>query len=99
MDLDIQLLQDGIDGFIKDLRKLPRDARALSVAVFLEGHLKEFKDSLPLLVDLKNEALRERLDLQNILKRLVLLDVNLSVDFNTVCLSQALERADGANRN
>ncbi|XP_053336632.1 dynein axonemal heavy chain 10 [Clarias gariepinus] len=60
VDLDIQLLQDGIDGFIKDLRKLPRDARALSVAVFLEGHLKEFKDSLPLLVDLKNEALRER---------------------------------------
>lgn len=60
VDLDIQLLQDGVDGFIKTVRQLPKDVRALPVAFFLEGRMKEFKESLPLLLDLKNEALRER---------------------------------------
>ncbi|KAG9351776.1 hypothetical protein JZ751_023027 [Albula glossodonta] len=59
-NLDIHLLQEGIEGFIKTLRKLPKDVRTLPVAFFLEGRMKEFKDSLPLLVDLKDEALRER---------------------------------------
>ncbi|XP_066511362.1 dynein axonemal heavy chain 10-like isoform X1 [Hoplias malabaricus] len=60
VNLNIQLLQEGTEGFIKSLRKLPKDVRALPVAFFLEGRMKEFKDSLPLLLDLKNEALRER---------------------------------------
>ncbi|KAK3539191.1 hypothetical protein QTP86_029601 [Hemibagrus guttatus] len=60
VNLNIQLLQEGVEGFIKNLRKLPKDVRALPVAFFLEGHLKEFKESLPLLLDLKNEALRDR---------------------------------------
>ncbi|XP_009299843.1 dynein axonemal heavy chain 10 [Danio rerio] len=60
VNLDIQLLQEGIDGFIKSLRKLPKDARALPVSFFLEGRMKEFRESLPLLLDLKNKALRER---------------------------------------
>ncbi|KAJ8266677.1 hypothetical protein GJAV_G00133350 [Gymnothorax javanicus] len=59
-NLDIHLLQEGIEGFMKRLRKLPKDVRSLPVAFFLEGRMKEFKDSLPLLVDLKDEALRER---------------------------------------
>lgn len=65
MNLNIQLLQEGVEGFIKELRKLPKDVRALPVAFFLEGHLKEFRESLPLLLDLKNEALRDRLKLKN----------------------------------
>ncbi|CAJ1068269.1 LOW QUALITY PROTEIN: dynein heavy chain 10%2C axonemal [Xyrichtys novacula] len=60
VDLDIQLLQEGVEGFTKRLRRLPKDVRGLPVAFFLEGRLKEFKESLPLLLDLKNEALRER---------------------------------------
>ncbi|KAJ8284497.1 hypothetical protein COCON_G00033470 [Conger conger] len=59
-NLDIQVLQEGIEGFIRSLRKLPKEVRSLPVAFFLEGRMKEFKDSLPLLVDLKDEALRER---------------------------------------
>lgn len=66
MNLNIQLLQEGVEGFIKNLRKLPKDVRALPVAFFLEGHLKEFKESLPLLLDLKNEALRDRLKPQSV---------------------------------
>lgn len=60
VDLNIHLLQEGIEGFIKKLRKLPKDVRALPVASFLEVRMKEFRDSLPLLLDLKNEALRDR---------------------------------------
>ncbi|XP_044232976.1 dynein axonemal heavy chain 10 isoform X2 [Thunnus albacares] len=60
VDLNIQLLQDGVEGFIKSLRQLPKDVRALPVAFFLEGRMKEFRESLPLLLDLKNESLRDR---------------------------------------
>uniref|UniRef100_A0A7N6BU42 AAA+ ATPase domain-containing protein n=1 Tax=Anabas testudineus TaxID=64144 RepID=A0A7N6BU42_ANATE len=60
VDLNIQVLQEGVEGFIKRLRQLPKDVRALPVAFFLEGRMKEFKESLPLLLDLKNEALRDR---------------------------------------
>uniref|UniRef100_A0A3P8UAE7 Dynein axonemal heavy chain 10 n=1 Tax=Amphiprion percula TaxID=161767 RepID=A0A3P8UAE7_AMPPE len=60
VDLDIQVLQEGIEGFIKSLRHLPKDVCALPVALFLEGRMKEFRESLPLLLDLKNEALKDR---------------------------------------
>ncbi|CAL9696600.1 unnamed protein product [Knipowitschia caucasica] len=59
-DLDFQLLQEGIDGFLKRHRQLPKDVRALPVSFFLDARMKEFKESLPLLLDLKNEALRNR---------------------------------------
>ena len=55
------MLQEGIDSFIKSLRKLPKNVRVLPVALFLDGRMKEFRESLPLLMDLKNEALRDRL--------------------------------------
>ncbi|KAL0979348.1 hypothetical protein UPYG_G00183960 [Umbra pygmaea] len=60
VNLNMQVLQEGIEGFIRSLRKLPKDVRTLPVAFFLEGRMKEFKESLPLLLDLKNEALRDR---------------------------------------
>lgn len=59
-NLNVQVLQEGIEGFLKNLRKLPRQVRGLSVAVHLEGKMKAFKESIPLLLDLKNEALRDR---------------------------------------
>ncbi|KAM4746443.1 dynein axonemal heavy chain 10 [Anableps anableps] len=60
VDLDIQVLQEGVDGFLKRFKRLPKDVRASPMAFFLGGHMKEFKESLPLLLDLKNEALRDR---------------------------------------
>uniref|UniRef100_A0A8C4TE89 Dynein axonemal heavy chain 10 n=1 Tax=Erpetoichthys calabaricus TaxID=27687 RepID=A0A8C4TE89_ERPCA len=59
-NLNVSLLQEGIEGFIKNLKKLPRDVRNLPVAHVLNSKMKEFKDSIPLLLYLKNEALRER---------------------------------------
>ncbi|XP_012518857.1 PREDICTED: dynein heavy chain 10, axonemal [Propithecus coquereli] len=59
-NLNVQFLQEGIEGFLKALRKLPRPVRSLSVAYHLEMKMKAFKDSIPLLLDLKHEALRDR---------------------------------------
>ena len=39
---------------------MPREVRSMVTARNLEEKMKEFKDSLPLFVDLKHEALRER---------------------------------------
>lgn len=60
VDLNIHQLQEGVDSFIKTLKQLPKHVRALPVAFFLDGHMKEFRESLPLLLDLKNEALKDR---------------------------------------
>ena len=45
---------------MKQIKKLPRDVKVLPVCHILEEKLREFKDSIPLFSDLKNEALRER---------------------------------------
>ncbi|XP_023576433.1 dynein heavy chain 10, axonemal [Octodon degus] len=60
VNLNVQLLQEGVDGYLKALKKLPRAVRALSIAYHLEMKMKAFKDSIPLLLDLKHEALRDR---------------------------------------
>ena len=59
-NLNIQLLQDGIETFLKQLRKLPREFKNMPVGRLLDEKMKEFRDSLPLFVDLKHEALRDR---------------------------------------
>jgi len=56
----VTVLSDGIEGFTKEIKKLPRDVKALPICHILEEKLREFKNSIPLFSDLKNEALRER---------------------------------------
>jgi dynein heavy chain len=56
----VSILIDGIDGYIKSLKRLNRETRAMPVAKTLESKMKAFKDALPLMSDLKHEALRER---------------------------------------
>ncbi|XP_048641449.1 dynein axonemal heavy chain 10 isoform X3 [Marmota marmota marmota] len=60
VNLNVQVLQEGIDRFFRGLRKLPRHIRTLTVAFHLEAKMKAFKESVPLLLDLKHEALRDR---------------------------------------
>ena len=57
-DLDMQILESGIENYIKALKKLPKEYKSMPVARTLE--MKSFKESLPLIGDLKHEALRER---------------------------------------
>ncbi|KAB0803715.1 hypothetical protein PPYR_00685 [Photinus pyralis] len=59
-NLNPQALVDGIEGFIKDFRKLPKAARTHPVGLQLDLKMKQFKNVVPLMVALKNEALRER---------------------------------------
>jgi len=59
-NLNVQVLQEGIESYLKALRKLPKEIRNMPVARILDEKMKEFRDSLPLFVDLKHEALRDR---------------------------------------
>ncbi|XP_064612357.1 LOW QUALITY PROTEIN: dynein axonemal heavy chain 10-like [Liolophura sinensis] len=59
-NLNIQVLQEGIDGLLKSLRKMPKEVKNMPVGRTLDEKMKEFRDALPLFVDLKHEALRER---------------------------------------
>ena len=65
-NLDVNVLSDGIDGFTKELKRLPRQVKALPICHILEEKMKEFKESIPLFSDLKNEALRERYDIHSV---------------------------------
>jgi len=53
-------LIEGIDGFIKKLKKMPKQVKALPPAQHLDAKMREFKEAIPLFLDLKNEALRDR---------------------------------------
>ncbi|XP_058809033.1 dynein axonemal heavy chain 10 [Phymastichus coffea] len=59
-DLNPQQLIDGMDNYLKELRKMPKATRNLNVGRALETSMKNFKNSVPLFVELKNEAMRER---------------------------------------
>ncbi|KAM3661462.1 dynein axonemal heavy chain 10 [Ammospiza maritima maritima] len=60
INLNVKVLQDGTEGFLKAVRKLPRQVRGMPICKQLDKSLKSFLNSIPLLLDLKNEALRER---------------------------------------
>ncbi|KAJ8924399.1 hypothetical protein NQ315_007195, partial [Exocentrus adspersus] len=59
-NLNPQALVDGIDGFLKEYRKLPKEIKSIPVGLTLELKMKQFRNVVPLMVALKNEALRER---------------------------------------
>lgn len=60
VNLNPQALVDGIEGYLKEFRKLPRAARTTPIGQVLDNKMKQFKNAVPLMVALKNEALRER---------------------------------------
>ena len=59
-NLNVQVMEDGINEYSTRIRRFPPEIKNLHLCKVLESKLKEFKDSLPLFQDLKNEALRER---------------------------------------
>nr|XP_033194235.1 dynein heavy chain 10, axonemal-like [Bombus vancouverensis nearcticus] len=60
VNLNPQQLMDGMDHFIREFRKLSRFVKNLSVGQALDANMKSFKNSVPLFIELKNEAMRER---------------------------------------
>lgn len=59
-NLNPQALVEGIEAFMKDFRKLPKSCRISPPGQMLDTKMKQFKNAVPLMVALKNEALRER---------------------------------------
>jgi len=59
-NLNITVLQDGMTDFAARVRKFPKELRERPLCRAVEAALAEFKDSIPLFLDLKNEALRDR---------------------------------------
>jgi dynein heavy chain len=59
-DLDIQALNAGADQFENDARKFPKDLKAIYTFKMVETTLGNFKDALPLIINLKNDALKTR---------------------------------------
>lgn len=59
-DAKPQDILDGMDSYLKDFRKLPEETRKLAVARTLEASMRAFRNAIPLLVELKNDAMQER---------------------------------------
>ncbi len=59
-DLNIVQLTEGIEEFVRRLKKFPKEVKALAVCQLVEERMRGFKDSIPLFADLKNDGLRER---------------------------------------
>ncbi|CAB3257120.1 unnamed protein product [Arctia plantaginis] len=60
VNLNPQALVDGIEQFFKEYRKLPKAVRLSPTGLMLDTKMKQFKNVVPLMVSLKNEAMRER---------------------------------------
>lgn len=67
-NLNPQQLIEGMEHFIKELRRLPKSIRDMNVGHALDANMKNFKNSVPLFIELKNEAMRER-HWQELMKR------------------------------
>ncbi|KAI8814786.1 dynein heavy chain and region D6 of dynein motor-domain-containing protein [Cladochytrium replicatum] len=59
-NLDINVLNKGVETFSTRLKKMPKDLKQLPPYNVVAEKIMTFKESIPLFSDLKNEALRER---------------------------------------
>nr|XP_040226033.2 dynein axonemal heavy chain 10 isoform X2 [Anopheles coluzzii] len=59
-NLNPQALLEGIDNFMKEFRMLPKNIRQAPIGQALDTKMKQFKSSIPLMLSLKDEALRTR---------------------------------------
>ncbi|KAI9223372.1 dynein heavy chain and region D6 of dynein motor-domain-containing protein [Blastocladiella britannica] len=58
--LDLPTMTKGVDDYAVVIRKLPAELKQLHPTNVIADQVSTFKNSLPLLADLKNEALRDR---------------------------------------
>ncbi|XP_018050925.1 PREDICTED: dynein heavy chain 10, axonemal [Atta colombica] len=60
VNLNPQQLIEGMEHFIREFRQLPKTIKNMDVGQALKTNMKNFKNSVPLFIELKNEAMRER---------------------------------------
>jgi dynein heavy chain len=58
--LDIEALEKGANEFVSATRKLPKALKELNVYRNLEEHVINFQESIPLILNLKDDALKDR---------------------------------------
>lgn len=58
-ELQPQLLLEGMDSFIKELKQIPKACRLVPVGMVLDMQMKKFKNAIPLFIELKNDAMKE----------------------------------------
>lgn len=59
-NLDLPLLQKGVEQFLARLKGFPKEFKDLAPYGSLSDKINAFRQSLPLIAELKNEAMRER---------------------------------------
>jgi len=59
-ELDIAALQNGAEAFERDAKKFPKELREIFTFKMVEQRLVSFKESLPLVVALKNDSMKAR---------------------------------------
>ncbi|ETN24636.1 hypothetical protein PPTG_00868 [Phytophthora nicotianae INRA-310] len=59
-ELDVTAMNKGIEELEKRCRKIPKDLKAMSTFVEVEKQILSFKESIPLIQSLKNEAVKPR---------------------------------------
>lgn len=60
VNLNPQQLIEGMELFIREFRRLSKSVRDMNVGQALEINMRNFKNSVPFFIELKNEAMRER---------------------------------------
>ena len=58
-ELDVEVLKEGVDRAEKEIKKLPKDLKELSKYKAYELVVVNFKESLPVIVNLKNDAVKQ----------------------------------------
>jgi dynein heavy chain len=86
-DLNVDKLNDGMDETTTKLKKLPKVANAHAVYKIVQAEMERFKTTIPLLVQLKADALRDR----HWQKLLSLTGKSFTIDQNTFTLGKLFE--------
>ena len=60
LNMNADALLDGMKSFIGEFRRFDDSVKQLPVGQFLDVHMKQFKNSVPIFVELKNESMRDR---------------------------------------
>jgi dynein heavy chain len=60
VNLNPEVLLDGMGNFMREFRYFNEAVKQLPVGKVLDTRMEEFKNSVPLFVELKNDALRDR---------------------------------------
>ena len=58
-ELDVEVLKEGVDRAEKAIKKLPKELKELSKYKAYELVVVSFKESLPVIVNLKNDAVKQ----------------------------------------